>query len=179
MRSEQATTVDLTAFVRDVPDFPKPGILFKDITPMLRSGEAFAAAVEQLAAPFRNERISKVAAIESRGFIFGAGVALRLGCGLVPIRKPGKLPWTTYRHEYTLEYGHDALEVHNDAFDNDDRVLIIDDVLATGGTGLAAVALVAKFQATAAAFAVVIELDFLKGRDRLGSTPIHSLIHYS
>lgn len=174
-----AAELDLTAYVRDVPDFPKPGIMFKDITPLLRAPEAFAKAVEQLAAPYRASRITKVAAIESRGFIFGACVALQLGCGFIPIRKPGKLPWTTYRHEYTLEYGKDALEIHSDALTTGDRIMIVDDVLATGGTASAAIALAGQFGAKPVCVAVVIELDFLNGRERLGATPVHSLIHYS
>jgi adenine phosphoribosyltransferase len=174
-----ASAIDLTGYIRDVPNFPKPGIIFKDITPLLRAPEAMAATIEMLAAPFENQQITRVAAIESRGFIFGAGVALRLGCGFIPIRKPGKLPWTTYRHEYTLEYGNDALEMHRDALDPGDRVVVIDDVLATGGTAAAAIALAANFGATPVGVAVVIELDFLNGRQRLGATPVHSLIHYS
>jgi len=178
MRSDPSTTVDLAAFIRDVPDFPKPGIVFKDITPLLRAPEAFRAAIDLLSAPFREARISKVAAIESRGFIFGAGVALHLGCGFIPIRKPGKLPWTTLRHEYSLEYGTDALEIHSDAIEEGDRVLIIDDVLATGGTACAAVTLLAQLGAVPIGFAVLVELDFLQGRERLGATPVHSLVRY-
>src|SRR4051794_11087598 len=126
--------MDLKAFVRDVPDFPKPGIMFKDITPLLRAPDALVESVERLADPFRNEKITAVAGIESRGFIFGSCVARILGAGFIPIRKPGKLPWTKRRYEYVLEYGSDALEVHDDAVGAGDRVLIIDDVLATGGT---------------------------------------------
>lgn len=173
-----AAGLDLATYIRDVPDFPKPGILFKDITPLLRSPEALAATIQQLAAPFEGRSITKIAAIESRGFIFGACVALRLGCGLVPIRKPGKLPWTTFRHEYTLEYGKDALEVHCDALESGDRVVVVDDVLATGGTAAAAMALTSRFGASPVGLAVVIELDFLNGRQRLGATPVHSLLHY-
>ena len=125
---------DLRQYIRDVPDFPKPGILFKDITPLLRSPEALEAAVQGLAEPYRDQRISNVVAIESRGFIFGSCVARILGAGFVPIRKPGKLPWTTRRNEYKLEYGTDVVEIHDDALTADDRVVIIDDVLATGGT---------------------------------------------
>jgi adenine phosphoribosyltransferase len=177
MRSD--VVVDLAAFIRDVPNFPKSGIVFKDITPLLRSPEALKHAVERLAEPFLQHRITKVAAIESRGFIFGAGVALHLNSGFVPIRKPGKLPWTTRRHEYTLEYGTDALEVHDDAFDTEDHVLIIDDVLATGGTAAAAATLVSQLGATLAGLAIVIELDFLSGRSRLRDIPVHSLLHYA
>lgn len=174
-----AAGLDLAAYIRDVPDFPKPGIIFKDITPLLRSPEALAGTIQLLSAPFEGLSISKVAAIESRGFIFGAGVALHLGCGFVPIRKPGKLPWTTYRHEYTLEYGKDALEVHCDALEPGDRVVVVDDVLATGGTAAAAMALASRFGAEPVGLAVVIELDFLNGRQRIGGIPVHSLLHYA
>jgi adenine phosphoribosyltransferase len=169
----------LNAHIRDVPDFPKPGILFKDITPLLRSPEAFRTACAMLAEPFLNEGITAVAGIESRGFIFGAVVAQNLGAGFVPIRKPGKLPWTRRRHEYVLEYGSDALEIHDDALTKDDRVLVIDDVLATGGTIAAAMHLVRGFDATLAGAATVIELAFLDGRSKLpDGAPFHSLIRY-
>lgn len=171
--------VALESFIRDIPDFPKPGINFKDITPLLGSPEALAESIDRLAEPYRLDGITKVAGIESRGFIFGSCVAQQLGVGFVPIRKPGKLPWTTRRHEYELEYGTDALEIHIDAVGPADRVLIIDDVLATGGTAAAASALVRHFDAQVAAFACVIELDFLGGRSRLGSMPVHSLVRFS
>ena len=171
------TTHELRHYIRDVPDFPKPGILFKDITPLLRSPEALGAACDALAEPYRGERISNVVAIESRGFIFGSCVARALGAGFVPIRKPGKLPWTTRRNEYKLEYGSDVIEIHDDALTADDRVVIVDDVLATGGTAAAAAALVKQFGATIVAAAVVIELDFLEGRRKL-DIPVHSLIRY-
>jgi adenine phosphoribosyltransferase len=169
----------LRDFLRDVPDFPKPGILFKDITPLLRSPEALRSACELLAEPFRNERITVVAGIESRGFIFGSIVAQNLGAGFVPIRKPGKLPWTTRRHEYVLEYGSGTLEIHDDALTPDDRVLVIDDVLATGGTLQAATQLVRGFDATLVAAGTVVELEFLNGRKNLGShVPLHSLLRF-
>jgi len=171
-------SAQLATFIRDVPDFPKPGILFKDITPMLRSADALASACALLAEPFRNQGVTLVAGIESRGFIFGSVVAQNLGAGFVPIRKPGKLPWTTRRHEYVLEYGSDALEVHDDAMSPDDRVLVIDDVLATGGTLAAATHLVRGFNATLAGAAVVIELGFLGGREKLGDLTLHSLLRY-
>jgi adenine phosphoribosyltransferase len=171
------TAHELRDYIRDVPDFPKPGILFKDITPLLRSAEALGAACDALAEPYRGERISNVVAIESRGFIFGSCVARVLGAGFVPIRKPGKLPWTTRRNEYKLEYGSDIIEIHDDALTADDRVVIVDDVLATGGTAAAAAALVKQFGATIVGAAVVIELDFLEGRKRL-DVPVHSLIRY-
>jgi len=174
-----ADQIELTNFIRDVPDFPKPGIVFKDITPLLASNDAFAEVVRQLAEPFRNEGIARIAAIESRGFIFGGALARALQCGFVPVRKPGKLPWKTYRREYELEYGMDALEIHVDAIGRGDRVLIVDDVLATGGTAAATAALLRRFEADIVACAVVVELSFLNGRDRLEHMPVHSLIRYS
>ena len=165
-------------FLRDVPDFPKPGILFKDITPMLRSPDALRAACELLSEPFRNERVTVVAAIESRGFIFGSIVAQYLHAGFVPIRKPGKLPWVTRKHEYVLEYGSGTLEIHDDALTADDRVLIIDDVLATGGTLAAAAHLVRGFDATLIAAGTVVELEFLGGRQKIADVPLHSLLRY-
>ncbi len=168
----------LRDFLRDVPDFPKPGILFKDITPMLRSPEALRRACELLAEPFANERITAVAGIESRGFIFGSIVALNLNAGFVPIRKPGKLPWTTRKHEYVLEYGSGTLEIHDDALTPEDRVLVIDDVLATGGTLSAATHLVRGFEATLVGAATVVELEFLEGRKNLPDVPLHSLLRF-
>src|SRR5689334_14646807 len=130
--------MDLRSYIRDVPDFPKKGILFKDITPLLSTPKALEYCVAGLAEPFKSAKVTKVAAIESRGFIFGSCVARLLNAGFVPIRKPGKLPWTKRRNEYVLEYGTDALEIHDDALSADDRVVLIDDVLATGGTAAAA-----------------------------------------
>jgi adenine phosphoribosyltransferase len=169
--------MDLKTFIRDVPDFPKPGILFKDITPLLKSHPALDYAISALAEPFGDKGITAVAAIESRGFIFGSCVALKLGAGFIPIRKPGKLPWTKKRNEYVLEYGTDALEIHDDAVSADDRVLLVDDVLATGGTAAAAAALLRDCGATLAGIAMVIELEFLEGRKKL-DVPVHSLIKY-
>jgi adenine phosphoribosyltransferase len=173
------TAEELKAFIRDVPDFPKPGIVFKDITPLLRSPRALARTVELLAEPFREAGVTQVAAIESRGFIFGSCVARILGAGFVPIRKPGKLPWTTHRHEYELEYGTDTLEIHDDALTSADRVIIVDDLLATGGTLAAAVALVHALDAQLVGIATLVELEFLEGRRRLASpVPLHTLIQY-
>ena len=169
---------NITSLIRDVPDFPKPGIIFKDITPLLRSSAAFGDAIEQMTAPFRNEGITAVVAMESRGFIFGAPIARLLNTGFVPIRKPGKLPWTTRRHEYVLEYGSGMLEIHDDALNPEDRVLIVDDVLATGGTAGAAASLVSGLGTTIVAFSMLIELDFLEGRKKLGGLPVHSVVHY-
>lgn len=170
---------DLHDFIRDVPDFPKPGILFKDITPLLRSPQALESTCALLSDPFRNEGVTVVAGIESRGFIFGSIVAQNLGAGFVPIRKPGKLPWTTRRHEYVLEYGSDALEIHDDALTPEDRVLVIDDVLATGGTLAAATQLVRGFDATLVGAGTVVELEFLGGRHKLASSvALFSLLRY-
>ena len=174
-----SAAADLKRYIRDVPDFPKPGIVFKDITPLLGSPAALASSVELLAEPFRGSGVTKIAAIESRGFIFGSCVARALGAGFVPIRKPGKLPWTTHRHEYELEYGTDVLEIHDDALTRTDRVVVIDDVLATGGTLAAAIALVRLLDAEIVGAATVIELAFLEGRRKLGgSTQVHTLVQY-
>lgn len=173
------TVEQLKTFIRDVPDFPKPGILFKDITPLLRSPEALQQSCALLADFFRDQDVTAVAGIESRGFIFGSVVAQNLGVGFIPIRKPGKLPWTTRRHEYVLEYGTDALEIHDDAVQAGDRVVIIDDVLATGGTIAAAAELVRGLEATVVGLATVIELGFLDGRRKIASdVPFHSLLRY-
>jgi adenine phosphoribosyltransferase len=169
---------ELAPFLRDVPDFPKPGILFKDITPLLRSPEALAKSVQWLAEPYRDLGITHVAGIESRGFIFGACVAQILHAGFIPIRKPGKLPWTKRSHEYELEYGTDRLEIHDDALQPSDRVLVVDDVLATGGTAAAAAHLVRGFDATLVGIAIVVELEFLNGRAKLGETALHSLMRF-
>lgn len=169
---------ELKALIRDVPDFPKQGIMFKDITPLLRSPEGLEKSVQQLAEPYRDAGVTSVAGIESRGFIFGSCVARILGAGFVPIRKPGKLPWTRRRNEYVLEYGTDALEIHDDALTKDDRVLIVDDVLATGGTAAAAAALVHGFHATLLGIATVIELTFLDPRKKLAGVDVHTLLRY-
>jgi adenine phosphoribosyltransferase len=169
---------ELKALIRDVPDFPKPGIMFKDITPLLRSARGLEKSVQELAEPYRRAGVTSVAGIESRGFIFGSCVARILGAGFVPIRKPGKLPWTRRRNEYVLEYGTDALEIHDDALTKDDRVLIVDDVLATGGTAAAAAALVQGFDATLLGVATVIELTFLDPRKKLSGIDVHTLVRY-
>jgi adenine phosphoribosyltransferase len=164
--------------VRDVPDFPKPGIIFKDITPVLLDPQLFGLAAQGMARPFEAAGVTRVVAIESRGFMFGAPVALGLDAGLVPVRKPGKLPSTRHRVEYTLEYGTDALEMHADAIGADDRVLIVDDVLATGGTAEAAGRLVRARGATIAGFTFLIELGFLNGRQRLAPERVEALVRY-
>jgi adenine phosphoribosyltransferase len=169
--------MDLRPFIRDVPDFPKPGIVFKDITPLLRSPQALDYVAHALAEPFRDAGVTSVVAIESRGFIFGTGVARVLGAGLVPVRKPGKLPWKTRTHEYTLEYGSGALEIHDDALHAGERAVIIDDVLATGGTAAAAACLVRDLGAEIVGIGMVIELSFLGGREKL-DVPVHALLCY-
>jgi adenine phosphoribosyltransferase len=169
----------LKRLVRDVPDFPKPGILFKDITPLLRDPTSLKAVLDLLAALFTGSGVTAVAGMESRGFIFGVPVAERLGVGFVPIRKPGKLPAAKVREEYALEYGTDALEMHADALGPSDRVLIVDDLLATGGTAAAAVRMIRGVGAQVAGIEFVIELDALNGRDRLANVQrVHSLIHF-
>jgi adenine phosphoribosyltransferase len=164
--------------IRDVPDFPKPGILFKDITPILSDSSLFQETVNALADPFRSDRVSKVLGIESRGFIFGPCLAVQLKAGFVPARKPGKLPRETWRETYALEYGSDSLEIHRDAFRPGEKVLVVDDLLATGGTASAAIRLVEKTGAQVAGVAFVIELEFLAGRAKLLDHRIHSLVRY-
>ncbi|HEY9254611.1 MAG TPA: adenine phosphoribosyltransferase [Stenotrophomonas sp.] len=154
------------AHLRDIADFPKPGIVFKDITPLLGDGEAFKAAIEAMCAPWRDSRLDAVLGIESRGFILGAAMAHALGCGFVPVRKPGKLPAHVLRQEYALEYGSDCIEVHADALAPGARVLLVDDVLATGGTLLAALSLARQLQADVVGAAVLIELPALGARTR-------------
>jgi adenine phosphoribosyltransferase len=168
---------NLLRLVRDVPDYPKPGILFKDITPVLADAHGFASAIEQLAAPFVGQRIDAVLGIEARGFMFAAPVALRLGAGFVPVRKPGKLPRRAERVEYALEYGSDAVEMHDDALVPGARVLLVDDVIATGGTAAAAVALARRLGAEVIAATFLIELTFLGGAAKIG-VPTTSVLRY-
>ena len=169
--------MNLEAFIRDIPDWPKPGVMFKDITPLLADPAAFRACIDALAAPYTGTGITKVLGAEARGFILGGALAYHLGAGFIPARKPGKLPWSTTSAEYALEYGTDTLEMHIDAVTPRDRVLIIDDVLATGGTAAAKAALVSGAGAEVAGFAFLLELDFLHGREKLGDQPITSLMH--
>ena len=168
---------DFKQYIRDIPDFPKPGIIFKDITPLLANGEAFRAVVDRIATTYRGG-VDQVLGIESRGFIIGAPVAYALGTGLAVVRKPGKLPSRTFAARYALEYGNDTLEIYRDAFGQPCRVLIVDDLLATGGTAHAAVELVSRLGGQVVACAFVIELATLKGRDRLFPHPVASLIQY-
>lgn len=164
--------------IRDIPDFPKPGVVFKDITPLLADPDGLRHAVTELAKPFKDINITAVAGMEARGFIFGSLVALELNVGFIPLRKPGKLPHTVESVSYTLEYGEASLEAHTDAIKEGDQILLIDDLLATGGTAKASCQLVEKLGGTVVACAFVIELDFLNGREQLANTSIHSLIHY-
>ena len=168
----------IRAAIRDVPDFPKPGIVFKDVTPVLGDAELFRAATDAMAEPWTAAGITHVVGIESRGFIFGAPVAQLLGAGFVPIRKPGKLPYQLQRIEYALEYGTDALEMHVDACGAGSRVLIVDDVLATGGTAAAAASLVEQAGARLEGFSFLVELTFLAGEARLSGRHVESLIRF-
>ena len=168
--------MDLEQFIRDVPDFPKEGIIFKDITPLLGDPAALDETIRQLAEPYRDAGVQAVVGIESRGFIFGAAVARELGAGFVPIRKPGKLPYETVSAEYELEYGADAIEMHVDAVGEGAKVLMIDDLLATGGTMAAACGLVAGRVAEIVGVAFVIELCFLRGREKLTGYDVRALI---
>ena len=172
--------MDFESYIRDIPDWPKEGVMFKDITPLLASPGALKATIDTLADAFADAGVTKVMGAEARGFIFGGALAYRLGAGFVPARKPGKLPWQTTSVTYDLEYGTDTLEVHKDAIGPGDVVLIVDDVLATGGTAGAKAALVNVTGATLAGFAFLIELDFFHGRDKLpADSKIVSLIHVS
>ena len=173
------TTMDhLKAKIRHVPDFPKAGILFYDITTLMQEPAGFRAAIDSLATPFEGQGIDLVVGIESRGFIFGAAVADRIGAGFTPVRKPGKLPSTTVRETYALEYGSDTLEMHDDAITKGQRVLIVDDLLATGGTARAATDLVTRLGGTVHALAFLIELVALNGRQRIGNHAIHTVLKY-
>jgi adenine phosphoribosyltransferase len=169
---------DLKSKIRHVPDIPKAGILFYDITNMLQDPAGFRVAVDSLALPFVDRDIDMVVAIESRGFIFGSAVAYRLGAGFSPVRKPGKLPSTTLRASYDLEYGSDALEIHHDAVRSGQKVLIVDDLLATGGTASAAAELVGRLGGEVYGLAFLIELVALKGRDRLAGHQLHTVLQY-
>lgn len=169
---------DLTKFIRDVPNFPKKGVVFKDITPLLKDPEAFKRVTQIFLDRFSGEKINKIVGIESRGFIFGAALSVEMGIGFVPIRKQGKLPWTKVSEEYVLEYGKDKLEMHVDAVSEGERVLIVDDLLATGGTVRAVCQMIEKQHAEVASLAFLIELDFLKGREKLEGRDIFSIIHY-
>lgn len=169
---------DLRSLIRDIPDYPEPGILFYDIAPVLGDPDGFGLLLDQMSSEFADAGITKVAGIEARGFTLAAPVAQMLGAGFVPIRKPGKLPYQVHREEYSLEYGTDVLEMHVDAVSEGDRVLLVDDVIATGGTAAAALSMLGRTGAEVVAVSVFIELGFLNGKSALGSVPFHALITY-
>ena len=171
--------MNLKQYVRSIPNFPKQGIMFRDITPMLKSAAVMKDVIQRLALPFRDAGVTTVLAAEARGFVFGAPLAMELDAAFVPVRKPGKLPFETHRFSYDLEYGSDSLEIHCDAVTAGDRVLLVDDLLATGGTIEACLRLAQRQNAEVIGAAFVIELAFLKGRDRLKSLPVNSLISYN
>ncbi len=168
----------LETTIRAIPDFPKKGILFRDITTLLNDKKAFKKAVDELVKLLKSKKIDYIIAAESRGFMFGGVLAYKLGCGFVPIRKSGKLPYKTYRYTYSLEYGTDSLEMHRDAFPKGSRILVLDDLLATGGTAFAMINLAKKLKAKIVAVVFLIELTALGGRKKLGKHPIYSLIKY-
>jgi adenine phosphoribosyltransferase len=172
------TELDLTAYIRDVPDFPTEGILFKDVMPLLADAVAFRESIDRLAAWAGPRTPDVILGAEARGFIFGGALAYALGCGFVTARKPGKLPWATVEATYDLEYGTDALQVHVDAIVSGARVIVLDDVLATGGTARAKIDLVAQLGGQVVGALFLIELAFLNGRDRIGDTDVHALIRY-
>ena len=168
----------LKAHIRNIPDFPKPGVQFKDITPLVKNPMMLRLAVHQLIHPFLGEKITAVVGMEARGFIFGSLAAWEMGISFVPLRKPGKLPYDIQSISYDLEYGSASLEVHTDALDSNDRVLLVDDLIATGGTAVASCQLIEKLGAEVSACAFVVELDALNGRELLSKYRVHSLIHY-
>lgn len=168
--------MDLNKYIRDIPDFPKKGIVYKDITTLLKNSEAYNFVINQLFDRYKHKRIDKVIGIEARGFILAASLATKLNCGMVPIRKINKLPYKTYKYEYTLEYGKDCIEVHQDAVDVNDNVILIDDVLATGGTVEAAISLLQNFKCNLVECAFLIELLFLKGNNKISKK---NFTHYS
>ena len=170
--------LNLKETIRNIPDFPKPGILFRDITTLLNDKTAFKYAIDELAKKFKDKKIDKVVAVEARGFIFGAAIAHRLGAGFVPVRKKGKLPWKTNSATYELEYGTDTLQIHNDAIGPKDRTLIVDDLLATGGTAKAVIDLIKQLEGKVVGIAFLIELKDLNGKTKLKGYPVFSLIKY-
>jgi len=168
----------LKAAIREIPDWPKPGILFYDITTLLKQGNCFAHAIDALTAPYKNEKIDIVLGMEARGFIFAPTVAYALGAGFVPVRKPGKLPAEKLQVNYELEYGTDSLEIHKDAVKPGQRALIVDDLIATGGTAKAVAEMTESMGAVVVGLAFMVELTFLNGRDKIGGYPIHSILKY-
>ncbi|TAJ10345.1 MAG: adenine phosphoribosyltransferase [Nitrospirae bacterium] len=170
--------MDYKKLIREVPDFPKPGILFYDITTLLKDARAFRTVQDELAARYRDRGISKIVGIESRGFILGSPLAYQIGAGFVPVRKPGKLPADTYEVKYKLEYGSNSLAIHRDAIAMGERVLVVDDLLATGGTAAATISLIRQLGGEIAGMVVLVELTDLKGRDKLDGCPLHAMITY-
>lgn len=170
--------MDLKRYIRSIPDFPQKGILFRDITTLLEDKSAFKLAIDTLAEKYKNKKIDKIVAVEARGFILGGALSHSLGCGFVPVRKKGKLPAKTYSVTYSLEYGKDTLQMHQDAIKPRERILILDDLLATGGTASAVIELVKKCKGKIVGIAFLIELTGLKGRARLKGYPVYSLIKY-
>ena len=169
----------LKSVIRDIPDFPKEGIIFKDITPLLSNPVSFKKVIDTLKTRYKDKRIDQVVGVEARGFVFASALAYALGCGVVMVRKPGKLPYKTFQETYSLEYGEDSVEIHQDAFEKGQNVVIIDDVLATGGTLAACIDLVNKnFEVNLVEIGFLIELDFLKGRQKLGDVSIYSMMHF-
>ena len=171
--------MNLKTYIRSIPDFPKPGIMFRDITPMLKSADAMKEVIRQMALPFRDAGVTTILAAEARGFVFGVPLAMELGAGFVPVRKPGKLPFDTHKFSYDLEYGSDSLEIHCDAVGSGDKVLLVDDLLATGGTIEACLKLAQRQNADVVGAAFVIELAFLNGRKRLNGIKVNSLLSYN
>ncbi|RKZ18349.1 adenine phosphoribosyltransferase [bacterium] len=170
--------MDLKKYIRDVPDFPKEGIIFKDITTLIGNGDAFKYAVDKMIEPFKEESIDRIIGIESRGFLFGGAMAYIIGTGVNIARKPGKLPWKTIKEEYSLEYGTNALEIHIDAVKEGEKILIVDDLLATGGTALAVAKLVERLGGSVVGISFLVELTFLNGRKKLEGYKVHSVIEY-
>ncbi|MBI2866998.1 MAG: adenine phosphoribosyltransferase [Chloroflexi bacterium] len=170
--------MELKSYIRDIPDFPQRGIMFRDITPLLHDPNALRYAVDQMAKQFGDKGIDVVVGVESRGFIFGAPLAYKMGASFVPVRKQGKLPWETFRAEYSLEYGTSVVEVHRDGIAPGNRVLIVDDLLATGGTAQATAQLVEQSKGAVVGLSFVVELGYLQGRERLSQYPIFSLVQY-
>ncbi len=178
MPKEKGVSMKIEEKIRSIPDFPKKGILFRDITTLLSDKKAFKQSIDDLIKALKGKKIDYVVSIESRGFIFGGALAYKLGCGFIPVRKPGKLPWKVYRQSYSLEYGKDSLEIHRDAFSTAGRVLILDDLLATGGSAKATAKLVEKAGGQIEAIVFLIELKPLGGRRKLKDYPVYSLIKY-
>jgi len=173
-----AEVLNFREYCRDIVDFPKQGIIFRDITNLLKNGPVFKCAIDAIALPYSQVRVDSIVCIEARGFIIGAALAYRLGCGLVPIRKKGKLPWKVYRKTYDLEYGQDQIEIHQDGIEVGQNILIVDDVIATGGTVEAVAKLIKEMRGNIIGAAFLIELTDLKGKERIKDIPVYSLIKY-